>query len=110
MKAPDVIQEESLLFFCVEPKSAKEIMEYFCYKNIKRFRRDYLKPLLECRKLEMVISDKPTSRYQKYKTIDKWILNQNGIVIDFRNRIVYKLEEMRKWAYGKEFSHCGISK
>ena len=71
MKAPDVIQEESLLFFCVEPKSAKEIMEYFCYKNIKRFRRDYLKPLLECRKLEMVISDKPTSRYQKYKTIDK---------------------------------------
>ena len=41
-------------------------MTKFNYKNIKRFRRDYIKPLVEKGILKMTIPDKPTSKYQKY--------------------------------------------
>lgn len=41
-------------------------MEFIGYKNRTRFRRDYIKPLVEKGKLKMTIPDKPTSRKQKY--------------------------------------------
>ena len=41
-------------------------MEHLEYKNIKRFRRDYIKPLVQKGILKMTIPDKPTSKNQKY--------------------------------------------
>lgn len=67
-KAPDDLEDltDKILLFCKEPKSAIQIMTKFNYKNIKRFRRDYIKPLVEKGILKMTIPDKPTSKYQKY--------------------------------------------
>jgi len=69
-KAPDDILDRKVIIkiteFCEEAKTAIEIMEYCKYKNIKRFRRDYITPLVREGKLKMTIPDKPTSRNQKY--------------------------------------------
>ena len=67
-KAPDKLNEifKKILLYCQEPKSAIQIMEELDYKNIKRFRRDYIKPLVEKGKLKMTIPNKPTSKNQKY--------------------------------------------
>ena len=58
--------EEKILEFCIEAKSAKEIAEHCGYKGIDRFKRNYLKPLLENGKIIMTIPDKPKSKNQKY--------------------------------------------
>ena len=58
--------EEKILEFCIEAKTAKEIAEYCGYKGIDRFKRNYLKPLLEQEKIKMTIPDKPKSKKQKY--------------------------------------------
>ena len=63
-KAPDKMKE--IVLYCNEPRTAIQIMEHFEYKNIKRFRRDYIKPLVEKGILKMTIPDKPTSKNQKY--------------------------------------------
>ena len=63
-KAPDRIKE--IVSYCNEPRTAIQIMEHFEYKNIKRFRRDYIKPLVEKGILRMTIPEKPTSKNQKY--------------------------------------------
>ena len=47
-----------------EPK--KEITEYFGYKDVYKFKNNYINKLLEENKLRMTISDKPKSRNQKY--------------------------------------------
>ena len=67
-EAPDKLNEtiKKIILYCQEPKSAIQIMEELNYKNIKRFRRDYIKPLIEKRILKMTIPDKPTSKNQKY--------------------------------------------
>lgn len=64
-KAP-VETLDKIIIYCEEPKTAIQIMNYLGYKNIKRFRRDYIKPLVEKGILKMTIPDKPTSRNQKY--------------------------------------------
>ena len=58
--------EETILEFCIEAKTAKEIAEFCGYKGIDRFKRNYLKPLLENGKIIMTIPDKPKSKNQKY--------------------------------------------
>lgn len=58
--------EEKILKFCIEAKSAKEIAEFCGYKGINRFKRNYLKPLMERGKIIMTIPDKPKSKNQKY--------------------------------------------
>lgn len=63
-KAPDKMKE--IVLYCNEPRTAIQIMEHFEYKNIKRFRRDYIKPLVEEGILKMTIPDMPTSKNQKY--------------------------------------------
>jgi len=57
---------DSILIFCKEEKTVFQIMDYIGYKNRTRFRRDYIKPLVESGKLKMTIPDKPTSKNQKY--------------------------------------------
>ena len=68
-KAQDKAQDEMILRiieFCKEERNIFEIMQYIGYKNRTRFRRDYIKPLVEKGILKMTIPDKPTSKNQKY--------------------------------------------
>ena len=60
-----------ILDFCKEEKTVFEIIEYIGHKNRTRFRRDYIKPLVESGKLKMTIPEKPTSRNQKYISVEK---------------------------------------
>ena len=65
-KAQDKDVQENILLFCKEERTVFEIMEYVGYKNRTRFRRDYIKPMVESGQLKMTIPDKPTSKNQKY--------------------------------------------
>jgi ATP-dependent DNA helicase RecG len=60
--------EEKIIEFCKEPRSLAEITDYCGLHNKRKFRERYLNPLLDTR-IQMTIPDKPTSRFQKYKTI-----------------------------------------
>jgi predicted HTH transcriptional regulator len=64
-----IINEKVILDFCKEPKTLKEIIEYFGYKNARRFRENYINALLEQEKLEMTIPNQPKNRNQKYVTV-----------------------------------------
>lgn len=71
-RTQDRIQDrtyDAILAFCIEPHSKVEILEYCGYKSSKKFTQNYLRPLLNEGKLKMTLSDKPTSRYQKYITV-----------------------------------------
>lgn len=74
-KAQDKAQDKDInvkiLNFCKEERNIFEVMEHMGYKNRTRFRRDYIKPLLEKGMLQMTIPDKPSSRNQKYVTKEK---------------------------------------
>lgn len=52
--------------FCNSEKNIFEIMDKVGYKNRTRFRRTYIKPLVEKGVLKMTIPEKPTSKNQKY--------------------------------------------
>lgn len=49
-----------------EPKTSREIIEYFGFANRLYFKRHYLDEMLEQGELKMTISKKPTSKNQKY--------------------------------------------
>ncbi len=65
LKAQDNLISE-IIEFCKDEKNIFEIMEKVGYKNRTRFRRDYIKPLVEEGLLKMTVPDKPTSKKQKY--------------------------------------------
>ena len=60
------VNEQAIMNFCIEPKSLKEIIEYFGYRNARGFREKYINPLLKENKLRQTIPDKPRSKNQKY--------------------------------------------
>ena len=59
-----------ILEICEQPKSLNEIMEELCYKSNRTLKRGYIIPLIESGKLKMTIPDKPTSKNQKYITVN----------------------------------------
>lgn len=59
----------TLLEFCKEPKSRKEIAHYLGIKTASYAMERYVRPLLEDGKLEMTIPEKPKSTHQKYRTV-----------------------------------------
>lgn len=68
-KAQDEAQDDiegKIIKYCNVERNIYEIMNFIGYKNRTRFRRDYIKPLVEREKLKMTIPDKPTSKNQKY--------------------------------------------
>lgn len=67
-KSGDKSIEERILEFCQIPRSAAEIAEYLGFQHRSNFKKRYINPLLGNR-LQMTIPDKPTSRFQKYKSI-----------------------------------------
>ena len=80
------VSEKAIMDLCIEPKSLKEIIEYFGYKNARGFREKYINPLLKENKLRQTIPDKPRSRNQKYiansETGDYTKIYDSIIVID----------------------------
>jgi len=64
----DQDKSQQILSFCITAKSVTEIMKKFGYQNRTKFKHRYLSALIKDGKLEMTLSDKPSSRYQKYIT------------------------------------------
>lgn len=62
---------ETLLDFCKEPRSRKEIAAFLGLKTASYAAERYIRPMLEEGKLEMTIPDKPKSTRQKYRTVNK---------------------------------------
>ena len=63
--------QNRILEYCKVPRSKKEITVYMGYKDVKSFAKRYLKPLCEAGELQMTIPDRPSSRNQKYVTVEK---------------------------------------
>ena len=60
------VSEKQILELCKTAKSLKEIAQYFGYKDVYKFKNNYINSLLEQNKLQMTIPDKPKSKNQKY--------------------------------------------
>ena len=60
------VSEQQILELCKTEKSLKEITEHFGYKDVYKFKNNYINKLLEENKLKMTIPDKPKSKNQKY--------------------------------------------
>ena len=69
--APQDSLEKSILNFCIQPKSKKEIADNFDYSDAKGFAKRHLEPLIQQGLLKFTIPEKPTSRNQKYISTDK---------------------------------------
>lgn len=63
--------QNRILEYCKMPRSKKEITVYMGYKDVKSFAKRYLKPLCEAGELQMTIPNRPSSRNQKYVTVEK---------------------------------------
>ncbi len=55
-----------IIAFCIQPHSAKEIMDYIKINDRSFFRRHYLNPMIKTGQLKRTIPDKPKSGNQKY--------------------------------------------
>lgn len=60
----------TLLEYCQEPRSRKEIAQFLKMKTASYAMDRYIRPLLEEGKLEMTIPNKPKSTHQKYRTVN----------------------------------------
>ncbi len=60
-----------VLKFCIDSKSAMEMMAQFKWKDRTKFKNKYIKPLIKLKLLNMTIPDKPSSSRQKYITTQK---------------------------------------
>ena len=60
------VSEEQILQLCKTEKSLKEIAQHFGYKDVYKFKNNYINKLIEQDRLQMTIPDKPKSRNQKY--------------------------------------------
>lgn len=67
--AGEDISATTLLEFCKEPRSRKEIANYLGIKTASYAIERYVRPLLEEGKLEMTIPERPKSTHQKYRTV-----------------------------------------
>ena len=65
------VSEKQILELCKTEKSLKEIAQHFGYKDVYKFKNNYINSLLEKNKLQMTIPDKPKSKNQKYVRIIK---------------------------------------
>lgn len=58
--------KKAIVEYCKEPRSSKEIVEYFDFANRLYLKRHYLDGMLKDGQLKMTIPDKPSSKNQKY--------------------------------------------
>jgi len=59
-------KENSILTFCLTPKSKAEIAAHIGLTDLKYLKRAYLAPMVKKGLLQLTIPEKPTSRNQKY--------------------------------------------
>lgn len=74
-----------VLMYCETPKTREEILKHIDKYNNSRNFNNYIKPTIEIGWLQYTISNKPTSKNQKYKTADfviKWFESplQNNVI------------------------------
>lgn len=62
------VTEEEILEFCKTEKSLKEITQYFGYKDLYKFKTNYINYLINENKLRMTIPNSPRNKNQKYIT------------------------------------------
>ena len=60
--------EKEIIEFCKEPRSISEISKKIGYQDKRKFRENYINPLLKRGLLKRTIPDKPTSSNQKYRS------------------------------------------
>ncbi len=66
-----VSHKSSVLHFCADPRSFREIMDYLGLKHRVYVLTEYIQPLVEEGLLVLTIPDKPRSSRQKYVTTQK---------------------------------------
>lgn len=69
---------KKILAYCNIPRSKTEITAFCGYKDSKSFAKRHLQPLIENRQLSLTIPEKPTSKNQKYITVDRKEDEQNA--------------------------------
>lgn len=63
-------QKNGLLAFCKTPRTRKEIAEYLGIKTIFYVMQHYVQPLLDHGSLAMTMPDRPSSKNQKFYTVE----------------------------------------
>ena len=58
--------EQEILNYCEEPKKLIEIAQHFGYKDLATFRTNYIRPLLQQKKLRLTIPMQPKNKNQRY--------------------------------------------
>ena len=61
--------KQSLLDFCLVPRSKSEIAEFLGVKTLFHVMGKYVRPLLESGEMAMTMPEKPQSKNQKYYTV-----------------------------------------
>lgn len=74
----EVRAEEKVMRYCLRPKSKKQIMEHLGLFPNRINHLRYITPLVEKGWLAPTLPDKPTSKYQEYKTTPDGIRALNG--------------------------------
>ena len=68
---PNIENLDKLIVFCTEARSFGEMLAFMGLTDRTKFRRKYIRPLLEAGILEQTMPEKPNSRNQKYQLTDK---------------------------------------
>ena len=62
---------DKLIVFCTEARSFGEMLAFMGLTDRTKFRRKYIRPLLEADIIEQTMPEKPNSRNQKYQLTAK---------------------------------------
>ena len=78
---PSVENIDKLIIFCIEARSFGEMLAFMGLTDRTKFRRKYIRPLLEAGILEQAIPEKPNSQNRKYRLTAKGV----GILYSINN-------------------------
>ena len=70
---PSVENIDKLIIFCIEARSFGEMLAFMGLTDRTKFRRKYIRQLLEASILEQTIPEKPNSQNQKYRLTAKGV-------------------------------------
>ena len=76
---PSVENIDKLIVFCTEARSFGEMLAFMGLNDRTKFRRKYIRPLLETGILEQTIPEKPNSQNQKYRLTAKGFALKNNL-------------------------------
>ena len=64
-------QWKNVIQYCTIPRSAREIIAHLGYKYHSKYIAEIIRPLVKMNYLEMMVPDKPNSKNQKYRKVEK---------------------------------------